>query len=84
LSVFDALPAEIANSPTEISISLQTCCKTEMVDDTSAAGVLIFQQCCCGCSEDGRFSGRIGGVTPPTPLALQSQRVPSLQVSNVI
>ena len=80
MSVFDTLPAEITNSPTELAISLQTCCKSKKVDDTSSEILIVLLKSCCGCSEDGHFSGRIGGVKLPTPLALQRQRCGNVQV----
>ena len=80
MSVFDTLPAEIANSPTEFSISLQTCCKSKKVDDTSSEILIVLLNNSCGCSEDGHFSGRIGGVKLPRPLGLQRQRCGNVQV----
>ena len=80
MSVFDTLPAEIANSPMEIAISLQTCCKSKKVDDTSSEILIVLLNNSCGCSEDGHFSGRIGGVKLPRPLGLQRQRCGNVQV----
>ncbi len=80
MSVFDTLPAEITNSPTELAISLQTCCKSKKVDDTSSEILIVLLKSSCGCSEDGHFSGRIRGVKLPTPLALQRQRCGNVQV----